>query len=65
MNKFKLTIEVDEEQLRGATGDNESSVEFLVEQEMGWVSQSGISVVDMEEIPDDDQYADDLANSIN
>ncbi len=65
MNKFTLTIEVDEAQLRGATGDNESSVEFLVNQEMGWVVQSGISVIDMEEVPDYDDYADELANSIN
>lgn len=65
MSKLKLTIEVDEAKLRLATGDNESSIEFLVKQEIGLAVQSGISVIDMEEIPDYDDYSDELANSIN
>lgn len=39
---YKLTVVVDEAKLREATGDNESSIEFLIGQEMGWVEDSGI-----------------------
>ncbi len=49
---YKLTIEVDEARLREATGDNESSIEFLISQEMGWVEDSGIYLTDTEKMPD-------------
>ena len=62
---YKLTIEVDEAKLREATSDNESSVEFLIGQEMGWVEDSGIYLTNTEKFPDWDEYADELADRIN
>lgn len=44
MKRIKALLYVDEEQLRKSTGDKESSVRFLVEQELGWCCQSGIAV---------------------
>lgn len=62
---YKLTIVVDEAKLREATNDNESSVEFLIQKEMQWVEDSGIHLTDTEKLPDWNEYADELANSIN
>ena len=62
--KYKMTIEVDEAKLREATNDNESSVEFLIRQEMEWTADSGIYPTDIEKEIDADEYADDLANRI-
>ena len=62
--KYKMTIEVDEAKLREATNDNESSVEFLIRQEMGWTADSGIFPTDIEKEMDADEYADELANNI-
>lgn len=62
---YKLTIVVDEAKLREATGDNESSIEFLIGQEMGWAEDSGIHLTDTEKLPDWEEYAEELANSIN
>lgn len=61
---YKLTVVVDEAKLREATGDNESSIEFLIGQEMGWVEDSGIHLTDTEKLPDWDEYAEELANNI-
>jgi hypothetical protein len=61
--KYKMTIEVDEAKLREATNDNESSVEFLIRQEMGWTA-GGIFLTDIEKEMDADEYADELANNI-
>lgn len=62
---YKLTIVVDEAKLREATGDNESSIEFLIGQEMGWAEDSGIHLTDTEKLPDWDEYAEELADNIN
>ena len=61
---YKLTIVVDEAKLREATGDNESSIEFLIGQEMSCVEDSGIHLTDTEKLPDWDEYAEELANNI-
>lgn len=61
---YKLSVVVDEAKLREATGDNESSIEFLIGQEMGWVEDSGIHLTYTEKLPDWDEYADELANNI-
>lgn len=61
---YKLTIVINEAKLREATNDNESSIEFLIGKEMGRVEDSGIHLTDTEKLPDLDEYADDLANSI-
>lgn len=42
MKRIKALLYVDEEQLRKSTGDNESPVSVLVDQELGWCNQSGI-----------------------
>ena len=62
---YRLTVVVDEAKLRKATNDNESSVEFLIGQEMRWVEDSGIHLTDTEKLPNWDEYAEELANSIN
>lgn len=62
---YKLTIVVDEAKLREATGDNESSIEILIGKEMGWVEDSGIHLTYTEKLPDWEEYADELANSIS
>lgn len=62
---YKLTIVVDEAKLREATQDKDSSVEFLIGQEMGWAEDSGIHLTDIEKVPDWDEYAEELANSVN
>ena len=40
--RFQITVEVDEQQLRESTEDQESSVQLLLEQEAGWISASGV-----------------------
>jgi hypothetical protein len=49
MLKFTITIEVDEEALRNIRGEDgaEESITSAIEQEMGWVNQSGIYVIDI------------------
>lgn len=61
---YKLTIVVDEAKLREATNDNESSIEFLIGQEMGCVEDSGIHLTNTEKLPDWDEYAEELANNV-
>ena len=61
---YKLTIVVDEAKLRESTNDNESSIEFLIGKEMGRVEDRGIYLTDTEKLPDWDEYAEELANSI-
>lgn len=61
---YRLTIVVDEAKLREATGDNESSIEFLIGQEMDCVEDSGIHLTDTEKLPDWDEYAEELANNV-
>lgn len=61
---YRLTIVVDEAKLREATGDNESSIEFLIGQEMDCVDDSGIHLTDTEKLPDWDEYAEELANNV-
>lgn len=61
---YKLTIVVDEAKLREATGDNESSIEFLIGQEMGCVEDRGIHLTDTEKLPDWDEYAEEIANNV-
>ena len=46
--RFKITVEVDEQQLREVAEDRQSSVQFLVEQEAGWMNPSGIRVKKIE-----------------
>jgi hypothetical protein len=46
--KYKLIVEIDEEALREAADDHESSVENLIEREAGWMSGSGIGVLSVE-----------------
>ena len=50
---FIIKVSVDEEMLRYATGDDETSIEGLVEQELGWVAQSGITVDSVEPAEED------------
>lgn len=57
MAKFMVIINVDEEDLKDARAESISeedaeneSIEFAIEQEMGWVNQSGISVQSIERI---------------
>lgn len=64
MEKYTLTIEVDEAKLREAMGDKESPVEFLIRQKMGLVEDSGIHLTITEKLLDYNEYADELANSI-
>ena len=49
---FLVKISVDEDTLRSITNDDETSIEGLVEQELGWVKQSGISCYSIEEFID-------------
>lgn len=42
MKRIKALLYIDEEQLRKSTGDNESSVDVLVDQELRWCNKSGI-----------------------
>lgn len=56
MAKYTVIINVDEEQLRKIREENvgeeeakDESIEFAIEQEMGWVNQSGISVESVNE----------------
>ena len=62
--KYQITVEVDEQQLREVTEDRESSVQFLVEQEAGWMSASGISVVKVEELPGDHNRKESFYNQL-
>lgn len=62
---YIIKVSVDEAALRAATDDNESSVDFLVMQEMGWVEDSGIYALEVEKQPDYDERADELADSVN
>lgn len=62
---YKLTIVVDEAKLRETTEDNDSPIDFLIKREMEWVEDSGIHVTDIEKQPDWDEYAEELANSVN
>lgn len=50
---FIIKVSVDEEMLRYATCDAETCIEGLVEQELGWVAQSGITVVSVESAKED------------
>ena len=57
---FLIKISVDEDTIRSVTGDDETSIEGLVEQELGWVEQSGISYYSIEQISDDDEEEEEL-----
>lgn len=57
---FIVKISVDEDTLRSITNDDETSIEGLVEQELGWVKQSGISCYSIEQIDDDDEDEEEL-----
>lgn len=58
---FIVKISVDEDTIRSVTGDDETSIEGLVEQELGWVEQSGISYYSIEQISEDDEDEEELA----
>ena len=62
---YIIKVSVDEAALRAATNDYESSVDFLVMQEMQWVEDSGIHTIYVENQPDYDERADELADSVN
>lgn len=62
---YIIKVSVDEAALRAATDDNESSVDFLVMQEMQLVEGSGIHALEVEKQPDYDERADELADSVN
>lgn len=49
MTKYTIEVEVDEEMLRKYCGGPESVIGDLIHQEMGWVHDSGIYVVKIEE----------------
>ena len=54
--KYYLEVYPDEEQLQEAVGNDETSIEGMVEQEAGWLSASGIGAGDcMRVAGDDDQ----------
>ena len=52
---FIVKISVDEDTIRAVTGDDETSIEGLVEQELGWVEQSGISCYSIEQISEEEE----------
>lgn len=53
--RYLVEIEVDEDTLRNSDGelDVETSIEGLIEREMGWVSGSGISVINVDNLSDE------------
>jgi len=61
--EYIIKVSVDEAALRAATNDNESSVDFLVMQEMQLVMDSGIHAIEADRKPDYDERADELADS--
>ncbi len=66
--KYSIIVSTDEETLRNERDDNESSVEFLIEQEAGWMSGSGISAENClpfpEDTEEDQQFVDQALDQI-
>jgi len=52
MSKYQITVEVNEDKLRSAGEEEgyEASIESLIMAEMGWVDDSGIYVVEINEL---------------
>jgi len=64
--KYSIIVSADEQDLREATGMEETSAEGMIENEAGWMSQSGIQTHDVLQLPtdDDQQLVDEVIEEI-
>ena len=52
--KYAIIVSANEEDLKNATGMEDTSPEGMIENEAGWLSQSGIGTHDVLQLPTDD-----------
>ena len=52
--KYIITVSADEIDLKDATGMEDTSVEGMIENECGWLSQSGIGTHNVQQLPEDE-----------
>jgi len=52
--KYSIIVTADEDDLKEATGMEDTSVEGMIENEVGWMSASGIGTHDVLRLPDDE-----------
>jgi hypothetical protein len=52
--KFSVILKVDEQHIRNVTGENEQSLQDIVESEMGWLNESGITPKRVLQLPNED-----------
>lgn len=52
--KYSIIVSTDEEALREATGMEDTSAEGMIENEAGWMAQSGIETHGVLQLPTDD-----------
>jgi hypothetical protein len=52
--QYAIIVSANEEDLKEATGMEDTSVEGMIENEAGWMSQSGIGTHDVLQLPTDE-----------
>lgn len=55
--KYVIIVSANEEDLKTATGMEDTSVEGMIENECGWLSQSGIVTHNVQQLPEDEDQA--------
>ena len=55
--KYVITVSADEGDLKEATGMEDTSVEGMIENECGWLSQSGIGTQTVLQLPEDEDQS--------
>jgi hypothetical protein len=69
--KYSIIVTADEEDLKEATGLEDTSVEGMIENEAGWMSQSGIGTENVLQLPTDedqplvDEVIEDIRKQFN
>lgn len=62
--KYSIIVTADEDDLKEATGMEDTSVEGMIENEAGWMSASGIGTHDVLRLPDDSEEDQALVDEV-